>query len=90
MFERVIYTVRWGYLVENHRENWQAMELALSEKLSELAETFVPVRIELVKDQRPYDLSYGGGASVTDEQIESGSVLRLGNGRLKEEHQKYR
>ena len=34
MFDRVIYTVRWGYLVENHRENWQAMELALSEKLS--------------------------------------------------------
>ena len=71
MFDRVIYTVRWGYLVENHRENWQAMELALSEKLSELAETFVPVRIELVQDQRPYDLSYGGGAFVTDEQIEA-------------------
>lgn len=71
MFERVTYTVRWGYLVENHRENWQAMEAALSAKLSELAETFVPVRIELVKDERPYDLTYTGGASVTDEQIEA-------------------
>jgi len=71
MFHWVVYTVRWGYLVENQREDWQAMEAALSEKLSELAGGFVPVRIELFKDERQYDVIYTADFSITGEQIEA-------------------
>lgn len=67
----VTYTVRFAYLVENHRQNWKSLELMLSERLSEMAEAFVLARIELFKDQRPYDLTYSTAGGVTDEQAEA-------------------
>lgn len=68
MFERVIYEVSYSYLVANQRGDWRRLEALISEKLSELSHTFIPVRLVLFRDQRGYDVSGGsGGEAVLDD-----------------------
>ncbi len=67
MSERVTYTVRYSYLVENQREDWKRLEALLSEKLSELSQRFIAVRIELIRHQQEWDVTYDRGDSFVDD-----------------------
>jgi hypothetical protein len=62
----VVYTVNHNYLVANGREDWQRLEALLSQRLSELCDTFIPVCVQLIKDQRGYDVCYFGGDAVVN------------------------